>query len=146
MTCTQVQKIGNLKDSVILDVDSYKLSHWKQYPFGTTRMMGYLEARGGEYDTATLFGLQYVLHRYLSDPVTKEMVEEARDFAEAHGEPFNYDGWMHIVNKYNGHMPVKIRAVREGLQVPVSNALMTIEADDPECCWVESWLETMLVN
>lgn len=135
-----------LLDNPVIDTDSYKFSHWLQYPKGTTRMMGYLEARGGKYDTATLFGLQYVIHKYFSKPVTKEMVEEACDFAEAHGEPFNYDGWMHIVTKYNGWLPVKIRAVREGLVVPVSNVLMTIEADDPECCWVESWLETMLVR
>jgi len=141
-----IARIENLKDSNILDTDSYKLSHWKQYPEGTTQMMSYFESRGGPYETATLFGLQYLLHRYLAEPVTVELVEEAAAFAQAHGEPFNRDGWMHIVTKYGGKLPLTIRAIPEGLQVPVSNALITVEANDPECFWVASWVETMLVR
>ncbi len=131
----------------ILDTDSYKLSHWTQYPAGTSRMMSYLEARGGEFDECTLFGLQYVLHEYLAEPVTLADVLEAKEFAASHGEPFNEAGWMHIVDFYGGHLPVTIRAIPEGTVVPVSNALLTIEsADDPKCAWIVSWLETMLVR
>lgn len=135
-----------LKYNTITDTDSYKFSHWVQYPKGTSRMMSYFEARGGEFDEATVFGLQYYLHMYLSERITHEMVDEAAIFAVKHGEPFNEKGWRYIVDHYNGKLPVTIRAIPEGTCVPVSNALMTIECDDPMCFWVVSWLETMLVR
>ncbi len=132
--------------SPLTDTDSYKLSHWNQYPAGTTRMMSYFESRGGEFESCTLFGLQYLLHEYLSRPVTVEQVEEAAAFAEAHGEPFNKVGWMRIATELGGRLPVRIRAIPEGTVVPTRNALLTIESTDPETFWVVSWLETMLVR
>ncbi len=77
-----------------MDTDSYKLSHWNQYPPGLRGMMSYFESRGGEFPTCTLFGLQYLLHKTLSRRLTAAMVEEASAFAGAHGEPFNRAGWM----------------------------------------------------
>lgn len=141
--------IPRIPDLIIphtLRTDSYKLSHWKQYPEGTTRMVSYLESRGGEFDECTLFGLKYILNRFLTKPLTKEDVEFATNFAILHGEPFNAQGWMHIVDTYEGRLPVKIRAIKEGTVVPVKNCLLTIECDDPDCFWVVSWLETMLVR
>lgn len=35
--------------NIILDTDSYKSSHFLQYPSGTTRLFSYLESRGGKY-------------------------------------------------------------------------------------------------
>ncbi len=135
-----------LKNNLATDGDSYKWSHWNQYPEGTTRMMSYFEARGGEFKECTLFGLQYLIHQYLAEPLTREDVEEASAFASAHGEPFNREGWLHIVERYGGRLPVIIRAIAEGTVVPVGNVLLTIECDDPVCFWVVSWLETMLVR
>ncbi|MDB4991396.1 MAG: nicotinate phosphoribosyltransferase [Myxococcaceae bacterium] len=138
---------GPLAYSVVSDTDSYKLSHFSQYPPGTSRMMSYFEARGGEFESCTLFGLQYLLHAYLAHPVTRADVACQKAFAEAHGVPFNERGWLHIVDRYQGRLPVRIRAVPEGTVVPVSNALLTIESvDDVECAWIVSWLETMLVR
>lgn len=129
-----------------LDTDSYKLSHWVQYPPNTTGMFSYLESRGGKYDKTVFFGLQYYLKRYLSRPVTMEEVEEAREFAAAHGCPYNYEGWKHIVEKHGGFLPVRIKAVPEGSVIPVSNILMSVESTDPEVFWITSWIETLLVR
>jgi len=145
-TMTPVKLIADLPYSIIMDTDSYKLSHWLQYVEGTSRMMSYLEVRGGELDSSTLFGLQYIMHKYLSKAVTQESINCAEEFALKHGEPFNKAGWEHILEKYDGKLPVTIRAVPEGTVVPVGNALLTIECDDPKCFWVASWLETMLVR
>lgn len=49
--------------------DSYKLSHFKQYPPGTQYVYSYFESRGGKFDEVTFFGLQYFIKRYLSGPV-----------------------------------------------------------------------------
>jgi nicotinamide phosphoribosyltransferase len=133
-----------LNYNIILDVDSYKLSHWNQYPKGVGYMMSYLEARGGEFDECTLFGLQYLLHAYLSKPITQDNIDQAVAFASLHGEPFNKEGWQYVLDTYQGFMPVRIRAIPEGTVVPVKNAVLTIECINEKCFWVVSWLETML--
>ena len=132
--------------SLILDTDSYKFSHWKQYPPGTEAMYSYFESRGGKFDSTLFFGLQYYLKKYLSKPITFSEVVAASNFAKKHGVPFNEEGWNHIVDKYDGFIPVLIKAVPEGTIVPTSNILMSVECHDPKCFWVVSWLETMLVR
>ncbi|MCD0156873.1 nicotinate phosphoribosyltransferase [Deinococcus sp. 6GRE01] len=133
-------------DNLILDTDSYKSSHFLQYPTGTTRLFSYLESRGGRYPQTRFFGLQYILDRYLTRRVTADMVEEARTLIEAHGEPFPYDGWMRIVNVHGGRLPLHIRAVPEGTLVPIHNVLMTCTNTDPELPWLPGWFETMLMR
>lgn len=132
--------------SLVLDVDSYKMSHWVQYPKNTDYMFSYFESRGGKYKKTVFFGLQYYINRFLSNPITKENVIEADEFAKLHGVPFNFDGWMRIVNKFNGYIPVIIRAVPEGSVIPTHNILFSIESTDLETFWVVSWLETLFVR
>ncbi len=74
-----------MNTNLILDVDSYKVSHWLQYPPETTAMYSYVESRGGKYPITVFFGLQYILKRYLSQPIEKWMVEEANTLLTAHG-------------------------------------------------------------
>ncbi|HJR09919.1 MAG TPA: nicotinamide phosphoribosyltransferase domain-containing protein, partial [Rhodanobacteraceae bacterium] len=100
--------------NLILNTDSYKASHWLQYPPGVDATFFYLESRGGEYERTLFFGLQSILKEYLSRPVTAAMIDEARDFFAAHGEPFNEAGWRHAVDAHNGKLPLRIRAVPEG--------------------------------
>jgi len=133
-------------DNIILDTDSYKASHFLQYPQGTTRLFSYLESRGGKYPATRFFGLQYLLKRYLTARVTPDMVEEARDVFEAHGEPFPYDGWMLIARELGGRLPLEIRAVPEGSVVPNHNALMTVTNTDARVPWIVGWFETMLMR
>jgi nicotinamide phosphoribosyltransferase len=135
-----------MRYNLILDTDSYKASHWLQYPPGTTAMFSYLESRGGKYAQTVFFGLQYILKKYLAQPVELWMVEEAKQFFQAHGEPFNEEGWRYIAEDLNGRLPIRIRAVAEGSVVPVQNALMTIESTDPKTFWLVSWLETLLLR
>ncbi|MDQ3798490.1 MAG: nicotinate phosphoribosyltransferase [Acidobacteriota bacterium] len=132
----------------VIDTDSYKASHWLQYPPQTTLVHSYLESRGSERDYAetVFFGLQYLLKRYFSRPVTRAEVEEAREVITAHGEPFNYDGWTRLIEKHGGLLPMRIRAVPEGSLVPTRNALMTVENTDPEFFWITSWFESQLMR
>ncbi|HLM59573.1 MAG TPA: nicotinate phosphoribosyltransferase [Pyrinomonadaceae bacterium] len=132
----------------IIDTDSYKASHWLQYPPNTSRAFFYLESRGSDRDwTETVFfGLQYLLKNYFLAPFSQEMVEEAREVITAHGLPFNYDGWTNLIKKYNGKLPLRIRAVAEGSIVPLHNVLMTVETTDDEFAWVGSWFETQLLR
>ena len=132
--------------NLILDVDSYKVSHWQQYPPRTTGLYAYLESRGGRYPVTVFFGLQYILKQYLSQPIEPWMVDEAKAFYVAHGEPFNEAGWRYIAHDLKGRIPVKIRAVAEGTVVPTGNVLITIESTDPHVFWIVSWLETLLLR
>ena len=133
-------------NNICLDTDSYKASHWLQYPPHTTRVFSYIESRGGRHKETVFFGLQYILERYLAKPVTVEQVLEAEAFYKAHGLPFNTSGWMHIVEKHGGLLQLDIRAVPEGTVVPVSNVLVTVENTCDECFWCTSWIETMLLR
>jgi nicotinamide phosphoribosyltransferase len=132
--------------NLILDVDSYKASHWLQYPPHTTAMYSYLESRGGKYPVTVFFGLQYILKQYLAQPIEPWMVEEAATFFAAHGVPFNTEGWRYIAEDLKGRLPVRIKAVPEGSIVPIHNVLMTIESTDPKTFWLVSWLETLLLR
>lgn len=135
-----------MKYSILFDTDSYKASHYLQYPPGTTSMFSYIESRGGDYPETVFFGLQYYLKEYLKHRVTVEEVEKAAKFYAAHGEPFNYDGWMYIAKDLKGKLPVRIRAVKEGTVVPAHLPLLTIESTDPKVFWIASWLETSMLR
>lgn len=130
----------------ILNTDSYKASHWLQYPPGTENVFSYIESRGGVYDGVLFYGLQMYLKEYLCKPVTEENIVEAEAVIKAHGEPFNRQGWEKLLNKHGGYMPLCIKAVPEGTFIPNSNALVTVEATDPEFFWLPSYIETGLLR
>lgn len=133
-------------DNLLLNTDSYKASHWLQYPPGTDATFFYVESRGGEYERTVFFGLQTILKEYLARAVTHADVDAARDLFAAHGEPFNEPGWRRIVDAHGGRLPLRIRAVPEGTVVPTHQALVTIESTHPDAFWLPSYLETLLLR
>jgi len=136
----------SLGSNLLLRTDSYKVSHWMQYPPGTQTVFSYIESRGGLFSHSLFFGLQAYLREYLQTPVTRDDVDEAAALMAVHGEPFNREGWLRLIEKHGGLMPVRIRAVPEGSVLPVHNVLATIENTDPEFFWVTSFLETELLR
>lgn len=136
--------------NILLLTDSYKVTHWKQYPKGTTTVYSYLESRaGGKFANTTFFGLQYIIKEYLEgEVVTMQKIQEAQEFFDKHLGPglFNRAAWVHIVNKHGGKLPVRIKAVPEGTTIETSNVLVTIENTDPECFWLTNYLETILLH
>ena len=134
----------------ILSTDSYKLTHHKMYPPNTEYVYSYLEARrGGEYSSLVFFGLQYILNKHFKGSIiTRPAIEAAANFCQNHfgQDLFNREGWEYILNKHNGCLPVRIRAVPEGTVVPESNVLLTIENTDPKCAWITNHCETLLMQ
>ena len=63
-----------------------------------------------------------------------------------HGEPFDRSLWDHILKEHGGMLPVEIRALPEGLVVPVKTPLVTVVNTDPACFWLTSFLETALLR
>src|ERR1700682_6173309 len=143
--------IQPLRLNPILNTDSYKLTHWWQYPPNTRFIYSYVCSRGGFFDHVQVAGLQYIVKANFAGKVfTAEDVEEARQFAEKHfsGNPkcFNYEGWKSLHAKYGGVLPLRIKAVKEGSLVAAQNAIITIENTDPEFYWLTNWAETVLLQ
>ncbi|MCX7783970.1 MAG: nicotinate phosphoribosyltransferase [Meiothermus sp.] len=132
--------------NLILNTDSYKASHFAQFPKGMTFGSWYIESRGGDSNFVRFFGLQAFLMEYLSKGVCLADVEEAQAVFTAHGLPFPYEGWRYIAQELGGRLPVRIRAVPEGAVVPVHNPLVIIESTDPRVPWLPGWLETALLR
>lgn len=132
----------------LLLTDSYKVSHYKQYPPNTTTVYSYLESRGGEFSQTCFFGLQYLLTEYLSKRVSMSDVYLASELFQQHfgTELVNLDGWKHIAVDHGGYLPLRIKAVPEGLVVPSKNVLVTVENTCPECFWLTNYVETLLVQ
>lgn len=152
LTLNQVGQmlIDELMIGVIIDSDSYKTSHNRQYPPGTTRVFSYLESRGGQFDDQVMFGLQYILKEYLTGVVvTDQQIDMAKAIVESHmGSPdtFNEAGWRYIVREHGGRLPLKISAVPEGTRITPHNALVTVVNTDPKCYWLVNYMETALMR
>ena len=132
-------------NNLILNSDSYKTSHWVQYPSGSEYLSSYVEARKGDYDVV-FFGLQAFIKEYLSTPITHQDIDEAEALIHAHGLTFNRAGWERLVDKHGGYLPLRIEAIPEGSIVPVSNVVCQVINTDPEFYWLPSYIETALLR
>lgn len=132
--------------NLMLNTDSYKASMWDQYPPGTESIFSYIESRGGKYDETVFFGLQMFIKEYLMKPITQDQIDFADRFYKAHGEPFNRAAWQAVLDKYDGYIPVRIRALKEGTVVKTLRALVTVENIDPDFRGITTWVETALLR
>ena len=134
------------------DTDSYKFTHPSQYVAGASRLMSYIESRGGEYDEVVFFGLQLILKEYFLKPMTHKNVDNINAFQRAHFFGTKVDSLeialRAVVDDYKGLMPVTIKAVPEGMVVPTHNVLATIETsvEDERIVGLVTYIETMLVR
>jgi nicotinamide phosphoribosyltransferase len=135
-------------DNMLFDTDSYKLSHYSQYPEGTQYVSSYVEPRSawGQIDKVMFFGLQMELAKLAGCVVTQAMLDEATPFLKAHGFDIFADGWQYIIDECGGRLPIKIEALPEGTLAPVSIPQLRIENTDPKCYWLVSYLETRLLR
>ncbi|KAF7246745.1 Nicotinamide phosphoribosyltransferase [Varanus komodoensis] len=153
--------------NILLATDSYKVgetndgqvTHYKQYPPNTSKVYSYFECREKKtenskfrkvkYEETVFYGLQYILNKYLKGKVvTKEKIQEAKEVYKEHfqDDVFNETGWNYILEKYEGCLPIEIKAVPEGCVIPRGNVLFTVENTDPDCYWLTNWIETILVQ
>lgn len=135
-----------MRNNLILSTDSYKASHFDQYPAGATRVNSYIESRGGPFEETVFFGLQAFIRQYLLTPITQEDVDEAASLFKAHGVPFNKEGWQRIVDVHGGYLPLMIDAVPEGTVMRPGNVQVQVQNTDPELPWLTSYVETMLLR
>lgn len=134
----------------LLRTDSYKITHWKQYPPGAEIVYSYLSSRGGMFRKTQMIGLQYDLYEYLAGTFfTRDDIDEAAWVASEHlgsRDYFNREGWEYILAAHGGRLPLRIRAIPEGHVVNTHNALVTVENTDPKVPWLTNWIETLLLK
>ncbi|MDF7626922.1 nicotinate phosphoribosyltransferase [Lactobacillaceae bacterium L1_55_11] len=137
-----------MNPNLILATDAYKLTHHLQYPQDLTKLYSYGEARpGGKFDEVSWFGLSMILHDYFNTPITTEMIDQAENVCEltfGTNTYFNRSVWEKVRDL--GHFPVRIKALPEGLTVPVGNALFTIESTEPWFATSLNALEDLLMH
>ncbi len=133
--------------NLILNTDSYKFSHFLQYPPGTKGISSYIEARGQvDHPDVVFFGLQMFLKEYLSRPVTLADIDEAEAIVIAHGLPFNRAGWERIVNVFGGFLPLEIQALPEGTLLRRGVPMVQLVNTDPQSAWLTTYVETALLR
>ena len=132
--------------NLLLDVDSYKASHYLQYPKSTRFLNAYVESRNLNNHEVVFFGLQAFIKNYLLNPITYRDIVEAESFFLPHIGTFNKVGWSEILEKHNGYLPIEIQAIAEGSIVNKSIPLVQITNTDPQFPWLVTYLETALLR
>lgn len=148
--------MSDIIKNIILDGDSYKFSHWLQYPPHTEYVSSYIESRGcawpfadhnedliGKQPEVVHFGLQMFLPE-LTKPITHEQVAYAADLASKHGVPFNVDGWKAVADL--GYLPLEIQALPEGTVVPLRTPQVQVTNTLADFFWLTSYVETALLR
>jgi len=140
----------------ILMTDSYKTSHYRQYPQGTQFVSSYIESRGidknvsfyreNEDPVMLFFGLQKFIRDLSLNPIKFKDIVDAEKLLTAHGVPFNRGGWEYIHREYNGRLPLKIFSIPEGTVLPLSLPLVSVINTDPKVPWLTSYIETALLR
>jgi nicotinamide phosphoribosyltransferase len=140
-------------DNLILCSDAYKYSHPKFYGSEMTKMISYIESRGGKFEETVFYGLQIVLKHYLEGiSILKEEVDEAYEILGTklgtfgRDDVFDRSKFDYIVDKYDGKLPISIKAVPEGTVVNFKNVLATIESLDDNCAWLTNFLEDIILH
>ncbi len=134
-----------LNKNPLLQCDSYKISHYKQYPENTEYVYSYIAPRGGEHplpivglaDFCSLLDVRNLNQLYIS---------ELQDIAEEHGVPFN-PAWWDLLKKYKGKgLPLRVMGVPEGTVVEPKTPVAVIVNTDPEFPWLTSFFETVFLR
>lgn len=138
-----------LEPNIVTDTDFYKLARHLTTRHGTTSLYSYNEHRfGSEFDHSVYFGGQAVIQDHLvGKVVTEEKIEKGRIKTKAWGgyaTYFNENMWKTILKKYDGHLPLRIKALKEGTRVPIGTPLFTIESLDPIAVPLVPHVETVL--
>ena len=147
-------KILEKPNNLVLLGDAYKYSHPEFYNgAGLTKLYSYLESRGGVFDETVFFGLQIFLKSFLEGvAIIKEEIDEAErvlcgpDGTFGNANVFNRNKFDYIVEKHGGKLPIRIKAVPEGMVIPTHNILMSIESTDENCAWLTNFIESVMLQ
>ena len=135
--------------------DGYKVDHRRQYPEGTELVYSNWTPRKSRIDgieKVVFFGLQYFIKKYLVETFDKdffgqpksEVIKKYQRRISGYLGPdaITYD---HVADLHDlGYLPIEIKALPEGMQVPIRMPMFTIKNTKPEFFWITNFLETIL--
>lgn len=146
----------------ILLTDGYKLDHRRQYPNGTEFVYSNWTPRSNSYfpeatDGSVVFGLQYVIKRFLIDDFNKNFFGKPKEEVVAQfarrirtylgDTAFETIGVKHIEDLHDlGYLPIEIKALPEGTVCPIRVPAVTVINTLPEFFWLTNYFETLLSN
>ena len=141
------------KTPILNCIDFYKADHKSQYPKGTTKVFSNFTPRSSRLegvDKVVFFGLQYYIKEYLVNrwndtffklPKSEVVLAYNRRMKNA----FLNVSCEHIEALHDlGYLPIEIRALPEGVSVPLRVPMFTITNTHPEFFWLTNYLETQL--
>lgn len=135
----------------LLDQDSYKCSMHLFYRDDVRSVYSFLESRGGENAEIMMAGTQPLLYDKIAQPMEQWQIEEAQEFSAKHfgvDSYFNREMADRIMSKHDGMLPLRIRALDEGLIVPKRTPMVTFETTDlhPTMKALTTFKETMMMR
>lgn len=136
-------------------IDGYKLDHRRQMAPGVTKVFANFTPRKSYRKVKTngivWFGLQYLVKEYLikqwnerffGQPLDQVIARYTRRINGYLGP--NDIGFEHIAQLHAlGHLPIEIRALKEGSIVPYKVAPMVVWSTDDRFAWITTYLETI---
>jgi nicotinamide phosphoribosyltransferase len=133
--------------NLILASDSYKHSHFLQYPPEARVISAYGEAVRTTFAGEVLFlGLQPYLIDYLGRPVTAADIDEAEAICAAHGVPFNAPGGRRSSPTTAATCRSRSPRCPEGTMVPTGVPLFQLANTDERMPWLTTFVETALLR
>ncbi len=135
--------------------DGYKVDHKNQYPKGTELIYSNWTPRKSRIegiDKVVFFGLQYFIKKYLQEAFDTDFFGQSKIAAvqkykrriSAYLGPdaitYEHIGALHDL----GYLPIEIKAVPEGMQVPIRMPMFTIKNTLSEFFWLTNFLETIM--
>ncbi|MEM6517201.1 MAG: nicotinate phosphoribosyltransferase [Bacteroidota bacterium] len=139
----------------LLYTDGYKVDHRRQYPEDTTLVYSNWtprKSRISDIDEVVFFGLQYFIKKYIVEDFQtnffsqqKEIVVESykRRINNYLGD--NKVGIKHIEALHDlGYIPMIIKALPEGVSVPIRVPMFTMYNTKSEFFWLTNYFETLL--
>lgn len=136
--------------------DSYKLSHWIQYPDNIRYVYSNLTPRRSlrpGIDHFVLFGLQAFLikleNKFKNDFFSLSAYQAVNDFAAFYERFFGEAPSQLVQDKVRdlhnyGHLPLRIAALPEGSVVRHGVPVLTIENTEPDVPWLTNFIESWL--
>ncbi len=145
-----------MKIQTPLLLDGYKIGHVFQYPKDTVMVYSNLTARSSRtgLNKVVAFGFQYFVEEYLIRQFRETFFDQpkARVLAAYQRRVDNYLGpgavtIDHIAALHDlGYLPLQIKAVPEGMSVPLRVPMLTIRNTIPEFYWLTNMIETLMSN
>lgn len=139
----------------LLESDFYKQVHWNQYPKNVTKIVSYFTPRMTrlpEQKYLITFGLQAFIKEFLIEDFNEfffsrnklEVVAECERLLN-HTLGEGLCGTHRIAELHDlGYLPLEVKAIAEGSQVPIGVPMFEISNTHPDFAWLTNAIESVI--